>query len=320
MAKKVFITGISGFAGSYLASHLFDNHYVVSGTYLTSKSLETLSDMQNNLELYQVDLTKKDDIRDVLKKAKPDYVFHLAALTSPKDSFDDPAQTITNNVFAQVYLLEAIRDAHITPRILIVSSADVYGLVAKENLPIGEKTPFMPTNPYAVSKITQDFLGLQYFISYDLDIVRVRPFNHIGPKQSSHFVVSAFAKRIAEIEKNQGGSSNVMHVGDLKPKRDFTDVRDIVVAYRLLLEKGEKGDVYNLGSGVSHQIEEILRTLLSFSSVTIKVEEDEKLIRPGDKPDLVCDIAKIKNEIGWEPHIPLEQTLRDTLDYWRQIV
>lgn len=317
MAKRAFITGISGFAGSYLAYELLSRDYEVSGTYLTEESLRNLSEKKENLNLRRLDLTDESALFELIAKVRPDFIFHLAALTSSADSFSDPWKTMANNIKVQISILEAVRSAKINPRILNVSSAHVYGLVAKENLPIDEDTPFVPTSPYAVSKITQDYLGLQYFISYGLDIVRTRPFNHIGPKQSDNFVVSAFAKKIAEAEKS---GKDEISVGNLEPKNDFTDVRDVVVAYRLLLEKGKKGNVYNIGSGKSHSISEILDKMLALSPKKIKAVEDETLLRPSDNPELVCDITKIKNDTGWEPHVSLDQSLKDTLDYWRSMI
>lgn len=255
---------------------------------------------------------------DLVRKSKPDYVFHLAALTSPSESFSNPSLTITNNTTAQVNLLEAIRKSNSNAAILIISSADVYGLVDKKDLPIDEETPLMPVNPYAVSKLTQDFLGLQYFLSYGMKVVRVRPFNHIGPRQSPHFVVSSFAKQIAEIEK--GGKEKVINVGNLSSKRDFTDVRDVVAAYLLALEKGKSGDVYNIGSGTSYKISEILDKLISLSADNIKAEVNRDLIRVKDEPELLCDRTKFTNQTGWKPSIDIETTLKDTLDYWRNIV
>jgi len=319
MPKKVLITGVTGFAGSHLAEHIAGlGSYKIYGTYLNERSLENVAKVKDSIELYQIDLTQKDEVISLLEKTKPDLVFHLAAFASPSDSFTDPASTIINNVLVQINVLEAIRKASIKPRILIVSSADIYGLVSQKDLPIDENTKFMPTNPYAVSKITQDYLGLQYFISYNLDIIRVRSFNHIGPRQSPHFVVAAFAKKIAEVEKDP--TKDVIGVGDLSSQRDFTDVRDIVVAYHLLLEKGKAGEVYNVGTGVAHSISEILSILLKLSSKKITPVEDPKLIRPSNTPVLLSNIAKIQKEIGWKPTIPLEKTLEDTLDYWRAIV
>ena len=200
---------------------------------------------------------------------------------------------------------------------MIISSAEVYGIVKKDDLPINEETPFNPSNPYAVSKVACDLLALQYFNSMRLDVVRLRPFNHTGPGQPPDFVVPAFAKKIAEIEK---GKLDKLTVGNLESKRDFTDVRDMVEGYFLISENGLSGDVYNMGSGKSHKISEILDILMSYSTAKIKIEEDKSLMMPSDNPDLVCDNSKIASLIGWKPQIPLEQTLKETLDYWRSVV
>lgn len=320
MQKKVLITGISGFAGSHLAEYLVSQKkYTVSGTYLLDSSLEHLSPLKNKITLLKTDLTDAIKVSQLIKITKPDLIFHLAALTSPANSFNRPAETIINNVTAQINLLEAIKNYELfNTRILIVSSADIYGKVAEKDLPIDEETKLNPANPYSVSKITQDFLGLQYFLSYNLKIIRVRPFNHIGPRQSPGFAVSAFAKKIAEIEK--GKMKNTLSVGNLDAKRDFTDVRDMIQAYTLILEKGKIGDVYNIGSGVAYKMSDILKKLLSFSKIKIKTEVDETLLRPSDEPILLCDNHKIRETTGWSPKISLDQTLKDTLDYWRNIV
>lgn len=325
--KKILITGITGFAGSYLAEHLSKNNdYVIYGTYLSETSLENIKEIKDKLNLSKIDLMDSKAVNDLINLIKPDLIFHLAALTSPGDSFNNPSETMTNNITAQINLLEAINNNQLTDsRILIVSSGDIYGVVLESDLPINENVSFKPLNPYAVSKLAQDFLGLQYALSYKLGIIRVRPFNHIGPKQSPSFVVSSFAKKIAEIEKGlpagrQGEMEPVLKVGNLMAKRDFTDVRDMVIAYSLILEKGEIGEVYNIGSGISYKIEEILKKLLSFSKTKISVEEDQALFRPIDTPELRADSGKLKKVIDWTPKIPIDQTLKETLDYWRGIV
>lgn len=320
MKKRVLITGISGFAGSHLAEFFIaQKKHEVSGTYLTSASLINLAKIVKKLNLVEVDLTHQEEITSFVKKIKPDLVFHLAALPAVGESFDRPGETIINNITAQLNLLEAIRKlGFLDCRILIVSSADIYGRVSKKDLAIDEKTSFYPTNTYAVSKIAQDFLGLQYFLSYKLKVIRVRPFNHIGPRQSPGFVIADFAQKIAKIEK--GKSEPVLRVGNLVSRRDFTDVRDMVRAYTLLIEKGIIGEAYNIGSGVSHKISDMLKMLLSFTKVKIVVQEDSLLFRPQDSPYRVCDNRKFVKLTNWKPEIPLVQTLKDTLDYWRNIV
>ncbi len=314
--KKAFITGITGFAGSFLAEHLLQTKgFEVSGTYLTEDSLRNVDHIKSKLNLHRIDLLNSQETEDLVAETSPDVIFHLAALAAPGESFANPAKFLSNNIEAQVNILEGVRQAGITPRILIVSSAEVYGNISPSDLPIDENTPLAPVNPYAVSKVSQDFLGLQYFLSYKIPIIRVRPFNHIGPRQSPSFVVAAFAKKIAEIEKSQ--SDAPMTVGNLSAKRDLTDVRDTVWGYNLIIEKGVPGEVYNIGSGRSYEIKYLLDTLLSFSSRKITVESDPTLMRPVDVPELVCDNSKMKAAAGWEPKIPIEQTLRETLDYWR---
>lgn len=316
---KALITGISGFAGTFLAEHLVLKKFEVLGAYLQEASLVNLGETKEKISLLKLDLSDKNSVFDFIKQNKPDYVFHLAALTSPSDSFEDPYTTIQNNISAQLNILEALRKLNLeNTKILIVSSAEIYGLVDKKDLPIDENTSFNPTNPYAVSKLTQDFLGLQYFLSYKLKTIRVRPFNHIGPRQGDKFVVSSFAKKIAEIEK--GKRQPILTVGNLKSKRDFTDVRDMVKAYLLSLENGTPGDVYNLGSGKSYEISEVLDKLLSLTKATIEVKEDKSLLRPIDNPESVCNYDKFFKISGWKPEISIDQTLSDTLDYWRNII
>lgn len=317
--KKTLITGVSGFAGSFLAEYITNlSGYEIYGTYVNDASLENISSVRDKIRLHKIDLKEKDTTEDLVSEIKPDLIFHLAALASAAESFNNPAEFINNNISAQVNILEGIRRANIYPRVLIVSSAEVYGNVEAHNLPIDEETPLAPVNPYAVSKVSQDLLGLQYFLSYKMPIVRVRPFNHIGPRQSPSFAVSSFAKKIAEIEKKK--MQPILAVGNLGAKRDFTDVRDIVRGYIALAEKGKAGDVYNMGTGRSYQISDILNVLLSFSKEEIKVEVDQSLLRPIDVPNLVCDNLKITKEIGWKPEIAIEKTLEDTLDYWRSII
>lgn len=317
--SKVLITGISGFAGSHLAEYLVSQkRYSVAGTYVSEKSLKNIALIQKEIYLIKLNLKEEKKTKDAVAFLKPDFIFHLAALPAVGSSLNNPSETIINNITAQLNLLEAVRQMEfINCRILVVSSADVYGKVSTSDLPINENTSFHPTNAYAVSKIAQDFLGLQYHIAYHLKIIRVRPFNHIGPRQSTGFAVADFAKKIADIEKKK--CEPFLKVGNLDTKRDFTDVRDMVRAYEMVIKKGEEGEVYNIGSGVSHSMLNILNKFLSLSKVKIKVEVDRHLFRPEDSPDRICDNRKFVRLTGWEPLISLEKSLKDTLDYWRNI-
>lgn len=313
---KAYITGISGFAGSFLAELLLERGYEVYGTHV-SDDIKNIEHLKSELHLEKVNLLEYKSVQDSILKSSPDVIYHLAALTSPAQSFEEPGLIVTNNITAELNLFESIRHSDLSPRILITSSAEVYGLILPEDLPVDEQTEMRPGSPYAVSKIAQDYLGLQYNLSYGMDIIRVRPFNHIGPRQTSQFVVAAFARQIAEIEK--GIKDPVIFVGNLDAKRDFTDVRDMVKAYALLTEKGEGGQVYNVGSGSSHKISEVLEILLSYSDKKIQVEVDQSKLRPSDVPDIYSNNAKIE-KLGWSREIVFSKTLKDTLDYWRDVV
>jgi GDP-4-dehydro-6-deoxy-D-mannose reductase len=322
--NKVLITGASGFAGFHLIEYLLSQkEFELTGTYHSEESFKA-SSLKEKIQWIKADLTDSENTLNLITKTSPDYIFHLAAASAPSESFKNPVLTFQANVISQINILEAVRLCHsreggnLNPRLLIVSSSEVYGRPEFSQMPINEHTPLNPSSPYAVSKIAQDYLGLQYFNSYKLECIRVRPFNHAGPYQKANFVVSAFAKQIAEIEK--GKKEPKMMVGNLNAKRDFTDVRDMVRAYWLLIEKGTPAEVYNIGSGKSNSIKEILDTLLSFSSRKISVITDPQKFRPADIPDMICDNKKLVELTGWQPQISLTKMLQDTLDYWRGIV
>lgn len=316
---RALVTGASGFVGSHLCEHLLAQPgWEVYALCFAGCSTENLNPIRERLTVLSGDLLDPRWTAAAVAETRPEAIFHLAALSSPAASFADPAATLTNNIASQVNLLQAVVEAGLDPAVLVVGSGEEYGMVRPEDVPVDEETPLRPANPYAVSKVAQDMLGLQYHISHHLRIVRVRPFNHIGPRQALGFVTSDFARQIAEIEA--GRRAPVVRVGNLSAQRDFTDVRDMVRAYRLALTLGEPGQVYNLGSGVAHSISAILQTFLQFSAVPIQVETDPQRMRPSDVPLLICDSSRFRQRTGWEPNIPLEQSLRDILDYWRKAV
>lgn len=255
-------------------------------------------------------------MRLALGAAAPDLVFHLAARPSVALSWQDPEGTMLTNIMGQLHLMEALWKLGMTPRVLVVSSNEVYGAPASEaELPIKESNPLRPSNPYAVSKVAQDMMGYQYFIGRGMPVVRVRPFNHLGPGQSDEFAASGFARQIAEAE--QGQREPVIRVGNLDAIRDFSDVRDVVRGYYLALTQGQPGAVYNLGSGMPTSVRSLLDMLLVQSKTAVKVEQDPDRYRPVDVPCVYCDFELLREATGWAPSYPLEQTLKDVLEYWR---
>ena len=266
------------------------------------------------LRLRYADLRDPESVQAFVGEVQPDYIFHLAAQSFVPTSFADPWDTLENNIRAQLNLLEAVRRSGREVRFLVIGSNEEYGAPEPEELPQTEESPLRPNNPYAVSKVAQDFLGLQYHLAYGLPIVRVRPFNHTGPGQSPRFVVPAFASQIARVE---AGLQEPLKVGNLDVSRDFTDVRDIVRAYHLAATQGKPGEVYNLASGKPRSVRGLLETLLSYARVEIKVERDPDRYRPVDVPVVYGSAEKFHRLTGWAPQIPFEQTLRDVLEYWR---
>jgi GDP-4-dehydro-6-deoxy-D-mannose reductase len=319
MALRAFITGIAGFAGSHLADHLLEQNVAhICGVSLPGESTRNIEHIQDRIELYPLDLADYHLVRDLLDQVRPDCIFHLAAQASVGRSWLDPAETLTCNMTLQLNLLQAIVELGISPRILVIGSADEYGLVHSEDLPIDEDTPLRPLNPYAVSKIMQDYLGYQYHMSHGLHVVRMRPFNHIGPRQGLGFVVADFAHQIARIE--QGLQPPVMQVGNLSAQRDFTDVRDTVRGYYLALLKGQPGAVYNLGSSRAYSMQQILDMLLSMSQAQVRIETDPERMRPSDVSVVVSDCSRLRADTGWEPTYHIETSLDDVLTFWRQRV
>jgi GDP-4-dehydro-6-deoxy-D-mannose reductase len=316
---RVLITGITGFVGSHFAEYALKRGVDVYGSYRWRSKTENIDHLGGQIRLVECDLRDLSSVQHLLDASQPDAIIHLAAQSFVGSSWQAPAETLFTNTVSQVNLLEAIRQRPGRPRFLVVGSSEEYGAVYESELPITEDNPLRPLSPYAVSKVTQDLLGYQYFRSYALPIVRSRAFNHEGPRRGDVFVTSNFARQIAEIEA--GLRDPVIHVGTLKTKRDYTDVRDIVRGYWLLLERGEPGEVYNLCSGKAWEIGEVLEFLMGETRVRpIAVREDPARLRPSDVPVLLGDASRIQRAVGWKPELPFEQTLRDVLDYWRHRV
>jgi len=316
MKKKSLITGITGFAGSHLAELLLKKNHEVYGAVRWRSKTENIEHIRKQLKLVEADLLDAHSMENLIKKTKPDYIFHLAAQSFVLSSWHAPAHTLNLNIIGQVNLFEAIREVGINPVIQIACSSEEYGLVYPNEVPIKETNPLRPLSPYGVSKVAQDMLGWQYFESYGMKIVRTRGFNHTGPRRGDVFAESTFAKQIAEIEK--GKKKPIIEVGNLKAKRDYTDVRDMVRAYLLAVEKGKPGEVYNICSGKAYPIKDILDTLLSLSKKKIKIKIDPQRLRPSDVEILLGDCSKFKRTTGWETKINIERTLEDLLNYWRE--
>ncbi len=313
---QALITGAGGFVGGHLCNYLLEHtDWSLTGTVFDPAAA---GPEQPRLDLRPLDLRDGERVTAVVENVRPDVIFHLAAQSSVSASFDDPWDTLENNIHSEVNLLEAVRRSGREVRFLVIGSNEEYGAPNPEELPQTEQSPLRPGSPYAVSKVAQDFLGLQHYLAYGTSVVRVRPFNHTGPGQSPRFVVPAFASQIARIEA--GLQEPIMRVGNLSTSRDFSDVRDIVRAYHLAVTGGKAGEVYNLASGEPRLIKGVLETLLSYSAVDIQVERDPKRYRPVDVPVVYGSAEKFHRQTGWQPEIPFDQTLRDTLECWRDQV
>jgi GDP-4-dehydro-6-deoxy-D-mannose reductase len=293
---QAFLTGGAGFVGQWLRDLLGAEGDTVAAP--------------------EVDVTDADALRQAVLAARPDAVYHLAAVTNVGESWDAPRQTFEVNATGTLNLLEAARALPSPPTVLLVCSAEVYGRVGPGDLPLTEASPLRPVSPYAASKVAAEFLGLQAFLAHGLPVIRVRAFNHIGPGQAPTFLVSSVARQIAEAEA--GGGDTTLRVGNLTPERDFTDVRDVVRAYRLLVERGTPGEVYNVCSGEAVAVEDIARRLLALSPADLTLEIDPAKVRAVEVPVLRGDPAALVAATGWARTYPLDRTLGDVLDAWRK--
>ncbi|NTW97531.1 MAG: GDP-mannose 4,6-dehydratase [Oscillochloris sp.] len=313
---RAIITGINGFVGGHLAEHLLQQgDWELWG--LSREPTLALPALQGRVEFVQVDLVDPEATAQAISAVRPEVIFHLAGQAFVPESFRDPAGTLATNTLGALHIFLALIAQKLPTRVLLVGTNEEYGQIRPEDLPLCEDAPLRPTSPYGVSKVAQSMLGLQYHLSHQLDIVRVRPFTHIGPRQNERFVTAAFARQIARIEL--GLQPPAMQVGNLSACRDFSDVRDIVRAYALLVQHGEAGEVYNLGTGQAVMVRALLDTLLGASAVPIDVQVSPSLMRPIDIPLVTCDAGKIRARTGWQPALSTDQTLRDILAYWREV-
>jgi GDP-4-dehydro-6-deoxy-D-mannose reductase len=316
---RVLITGVTGFVGSHLADYLVSRvDLEIYGTHRWRSRMENVEHLRGRIRFVECDLRDAGAVHRLMRSVRPDRVFHLAAQSYVPTSWLTPTETINGNVACQLNLFEAVRDLGLEAWFQIAGSSEEYGFVRKDELPIREENPLRPLSPYAVSKVAQDLLAYQYWMSYRLHTVRTRGFNHTGPRRGEVFMTSNLARQIAEIEK--GAREAVVWVGNLEAVRDFTDVRDMVRAYWLALERGEPGEVYNLCSGRGYTVRNVLETLLGLTATRVEVREDPERLRPSDVQILLGDCSRFRQATGWRPTIPFEVTLKDLLDYWRQRV
>lgn len=313
--KNALITGITGFVGSHLAEYLLSIGVEVYGTIRWRSRTENIENIKEKIHLVDTDIKDAHSMQSAVDEVQPDYIFHLAAQSFVPTSWHAPAETLNTNILGNANLLEAVRKSDCDPVIQIAGSSEEYGLVYPDEVPIKETNPLRPMSPYGVSKVAQDLLSRQYYMSYGLKVVVTRAFNHTGPRRGDVFVTSNFAKQIAEIEK--GLKEPVIYVGNLNAQRDFSDVRDIVRAYWLAVNKCDYGDVYNISLEKGRTIQSVLDLLLSMTDVNVEVKQDPSRMRPSDVMILQGDCSKFKEKTGWKPEIPFEKTMMDLVDYWK---
>lgn len=323
--KTALIIGAAGFVGGYLAEELSKNGWTVHGTHLPGEVLF------GPMEAHVLNVLDAPACTELMARLCPGAVFHLAAQSSVALSWKNPGLTVDVNIKGAVNVLDAVRvldenragqagngTGNARCRILLVGSSEEYGAPRPEEVPVRETNPLRPANLYAVTKCTQNQIGMIYARAYGMDILCTRSFNHFGPRQTPVFVMADFAKQLAEAEC--GRREPVICTGNLAAKRDFTDVRDVVRAYRLLAERGRAGETYNVGSGRAVAVESLLKQLLAQARVPVRWQTDPARLRPVDVPEVRADITKLQADTGWRPEIPTETTLRDTLEYWRGIM
>jgi GDP-4-dehydro-6-deoxy-D-mannose reductase len=315
---NALISGIAGFAGSHLAEELLKHEYQVFGTHLPDENLRNLETFKSDVELVELDFNDPRKVPEILRSTKPDYIFHLAALSSVGGSFRDPYGTYVVNFFGTFFMLQAAMKLKNLKKFVLVASSDIYGIVKPEELPLKIDRQLKPVSPYGVSKAACDMMGYQYFMNYEMPVVRVRSFPHSGPRQGPGFVIPDFSNQIAMLEKSPK-KKNIIKVGNLDAQRDISDVRDIVTGYRLAAEKGRPGEIYQLCTGQTNAISALLDKLIKMSSVKIETQFDPQLARPTDVPILSGDASRAENELGYARKYSIDDTLKDCLDYYRSL-
>jgi len=314
---RILITGVTGFAGGFLADALLEQAKAqVAGVGREDQWPATTRHLAGRVELHGLDLCDGARIEALLRQFQPEQIYHLAGYAHVGRSFREPQSAWAGNLNATLTLYDAVHRWGGKPRILYVSSGQIYGEPQHLDQAFDEGSPLRPSSPYAASKAAADLASFQYTRAPGLNIIRVRPFNHIGPRQSPEFAVSHFAKQIADIERKR--RPPLLETGNLSSLRDLTDVRDMIRAYMLLMEKGRTGEVYNAAAGEVHSMQSVLDHLLRLAPLRVEVRPQAAQARATDPSAIRADTSKLRQEIGWMPSFSLDQTLTDTLDYWRQ--
>ncbi|HCG00330.1 MAG TPA: GDP-mannose 4,6-dehydratase [Chloroflexi bacterium] len=317
MTRTVLITGATGFSGSFLMEYYASAGWGVVGTHLGAPEYSPDQTL-GNISLRSIDLRDCQAVRDLFLEVRPDLVVHLAAQSSVSMSWERPMQTLTDNATMQYAVLEAVLESNRGARIITIGSADEYGCVAPDENPVSEEHELLPASPYGLSKVVQDLMARQYWEIHGLDVVRTRPFQQAGPRRADKFVAGSFARQVSEIAV--GVRERVIHVGNIDLERDFVDVRDVARAYALLAERGQAGEVYNIATGVPRTLRDMLELMLKDSGVSAEIREDPSRRRLQEAPLLTGDASKLRSTTGWTPEVSFEQSVLDTLGYWRRRV
>lgn len=316
---RALVTGISGFVGGHLTEHLVAQGDLVVGLSASGRWPTDLSHLAQTARIERFDIAGEPEAKlaELLRRKQPEVIYHLAAQSNPQASVDDPRATWTLNFWGSFNLLEAVKLSGQKPRVILVSSGVCYGNPPDDLIPVNENCPPRPNNPYAASKAAVDLLGIQHHLAHGTDVISVRPFNHAGPRQSNKYVLAALAFQVAQVE---AGRLARLEVGNLDIVRDFTDVRDVVRAYRLLALAGQPGEIFNLGSGLGTRIADAVEYLRSLARTPVEVFVDPARVRPVDQPMLIADPSKLKAAVGWETQYGIQATLADMLESCRKAI
>jgi GDP-4-dehydro-6-deoxy-D-mannose reductase len=317
--KKYLVTGYSGFVSRHFLEYLDNDKTYASimGLDVQKPEFSNSSYKSIRADFEKIDLLDQNRVESIIFNFQPDYIVHLASYSSVAFSWKEPILSFQNNMNIYLNLLEAVRKLNLPARILSIGSSEEYGNADEETLPLTEAHIPKPVSPYAVARVSQEMISKVYVDGYGLDIVMTRSFNHIGPFQRDIFVISSFAKHLVEIKKS-GKNSGELVTGDTSIVRDFTDVRDVVVAYDLLLKKGKPGEIYNVCSGKGTSLNDVIGIMARILDISIRTQVNKKLVRPDDNRIIIGSNEKIKREICWDTKIPLEQSLMDIINYWQE--